>query len=279
MLDLRVGIASGAVVTGDLEKEAASQRESVIGSIVHLAARLVARAAPGGVVIDDATQQLTGRFFEYRSLGRLRLKGFDQRVQAWLVLRALSAWPRRFEAKHPDRHLSAFVGASSRSPCCARAGSAPREATVPRWCSRATGIGKSRLAREVRREARDGGAMVLDIDCSQRAANTPLGPIARLVKRLIGAPPPNRPAQTHTPDLDACPSGIGPRRPCVPYVASLLDVSGPPADAAESADRFRERMIGVLVEMCRRSRLGSRSSSCTRTHIGPTRRRCNWWSR
>ena len=59
------------------------------------------------------------------------------------------------------------------------------------------GIGKSRLAREVRREARDGGAMVLDIDCSQRAANTPLGPIARLVKRLIGG------AATESPGAEA----------------------------------------------------------------------------
>src|SRR4029077_9430305 len=51
------------------------------------------------------------------------------------------------------------------------------------------GVGKSRLGREIRGEALQSGAMLLDIDCSPRAANTPLSPIGTLLRRMIGGRP------------------------------------------------------------------------------------------
>jgi class 3 adenylate cyclase/tetratricopeptide (TPR) repeat protein len=250
-LDLRVGIASGPVVTGDLEREANSVQESVIGSIVHLAARLVAKASPGRVVIDDATRDLTGRFFEYRDLGRLRLKGFDDRVQAWQVLRP-SAVASRFEAKHAD-HLSPFVGRAEPLALLRDAWNralASEGSTIV--LTGDAGIGKSRLAREVRREALEAGATVLDIDCSERSANTPLAPVATLLRHLVGGL--SRDSDVVAARVRAWLSdvlGAAAAHLAFPYLASLLGLKTAPADAAESPERFRERLIGLLVDVVR----------------------------
>ena len=75
-LHVRVGIATGTVVVGDLIGEHTAQEEAVIGETPNLAARLQALAQPGAVVIASSTQRLTGGLFEYRDLGTIELKGF-----------------------------------------------------------------------------------------------------------------------------------------------------------------------------------------------------------
>jgi class 3 adenylate cyclase len=71
-LQVRIGIATGLVVVGDLLGEGAAQEQAVVGETPNLAARLQALAAPGAVVVSASTRQLTGGLFEYRNLGTLR---------------------------------------------------------------------------------------------------------------------------------------------------------------------------------------------------------------
>src|SRR5215468_4043642 len=59
-LVVRVGIATGLVVVGDLIGTGAAQEEAVVGETPNLAARLQALAEPGAVVIAAATRRLTG---------------------------------------------------------------------------------------------------------------------------------------------------------------------------------------------------------------------------
>jgi len=96
-LQVRVGIATGLVVVGDLIGAGAAQEQTVVGETPNLAARLQALAEPGAVVIAAATRRLTGGLFEYRDLGTVALKGFAENVPAWQVLGA-SAIESRFEA-------------------------------------------------------------------------------------------------------------------------------------------------------------------------------------
>jgi class 3 adenylate cyclase len=96
-LQVRVGIATGLVVVGDLIGAGAAQEQAVVGETPNLAARLQARATPGAVVIAASTHRLTGGLFEYRDLGTLTLKGFAKNVSAWQVLGAGTA-ESRFEA-------------------------------------------------------------------------------------------------------------------------------------------------------------------------------------
>ena len=96
-LQVRVGIATGLVVVGDLIGEGAAQEEAVVGETPNLAARLQALAEPGAVVIGRAHVGSIGGLFDYRDLGRVALKGFAETVRAWQVLGA-SAAESRFEA-------------------------------------------------------------------------------------------------------------------------------------------------------------------------------------
>jgi len=96
-LQVRVGIATGVVVVGDLIGAGAAQEQTVVGETPNLAARLQALAEPGAVVIAASTRRLTGGLFDYRDLGTMALKGFAENVPAWQVL-GTSAAESRFEA-------------------------------------------------------------------------------------------------------------------------------------------------------------------------------------
>ncbi|MDP6842862.1 MAG: adenylate/guanylate cyclase domain-containing protein, partial [Rhodospirillales bacterium] len=56
-LQVRVGIATGSVVAGDIIGEGASEEHAVLGVTPNLAARLQSLAPPNGLVISDATQR------------------------------------------------------------------------------------------------------------------------------------------------------------------------------------------------------------------------------
>ena len=74
---VRIGIAAGEPVTanGDL-----------FGAAVQQAARLVDRAAPGGIVVSAAVRDLAiGKGFSFGKARQVRLKGFDEAVRSFEV--------------------------------------------------------------------------------------------------------------------------------------------------------------------------------------------------
>jgi class 3 adenylate cyclase len=105
---VRVGIATGLVVVGDLVGSGDAQERGVVGETPNLAARLQALAEPGQVVISDSARRLVGGMFECRDLGRVALKGFADSIQAWHVLGASSA-ESRFYARG-EAELTPLVG-------------------------------------------------------------------------------------------------------------------------------------------------------------------------
>jgi class 3 adenylate cyclase/predicted ATPase len=107
-LEVRIGVATGLVVVGDLIGERASQEQAVVGDAPNLAARLQALAEPGTIVVAASTRRLVGDLFKSRDLGRHEVKGFIERVNAWAV-EGLSDSKSRFEAAHAAR-LTSFVG-------------------------------------------------------------------------------------------------------------------------------------------------------------------------
>src|SRR5215467_6514541 len=96
-LQIRVGIATGLVVVGDLIADDPAHECEVVGETPNLAARLQALAEPDTVVIDGDTRRLLGELFEYRALGPVLVRGFDDPVVAWQVT-GRSAVESRFKA-------------------------------------------------------------------------------------------------------------------------------------------------------------------------------------
>ncbi|HEX6115284.1 MAG TPA: adenylate/guanylate cyclase domain-containing protein, partial [Geminicoccaceae bacterium] len=107
-LAARVGIATGLVMVGELIGEGAAREQTVVGETPNLAARLQALAAPGSVVISQATRRLVGGLFELADLGPQCLKGFAEPLSAFRVEGEGRA-EGRFEALHGE-HLTPLVG-------------------------------------------------------------------------------------------------------------------------------------------------------------------------
>ena len=94
---VRIGVATGLVVVGELIGEGTAQERNVVGETPNLAARLQSLADPGTLVIAETTHRLAGGLFEYRDFGAVSLTGFAGPVPVWQVLRP-SAVESRFEA-------------------------------------------------------------------------------------------------------------------------------------------------------------------------------------
>jgi class 3 adenylate cyclase len=98
-LRVRVGIATGLVVVGDLVGAGESYERGVVGETPNLAARLQGLAEPNSVVIAEATRKLLGNLFELEDIGPHNLKGVEGPTRAWTALRPASV-ESRFEALH-----------------------------------------------------------------------------------------------------------------------------------------------------------------------------------
>jgi class 3 adenylate cyclase len=96
-LRVRLGIATGLAVVGDLIGEGAAQERGVVGETPNLAARLQALAMPNTLVIAEATRRQIGGLFELADLGPQALAGFAEPQPAWRVV-GESGMLSRFEA-------------------------------------------------------------------------------------------------------------------------------------------------------------------------------------
>jgi class 3 adenylate cyclase/predicted ATPase len=96
---VRIGIATGPVVVGDLIGEGASQESAVVGSTPNLAARLQALASANTVVVSPGTHGLVKGQFEYKTLGEFEFKGVAEPVCVRQVV-GQTKTESRFAAAH-----------------------------------------------------------------------------------------------------------------------------------------------------------------------------------
>ena len=181
-LHVRVGIATGTVIVGDLIGEGASQEQAVIGETPNLAGRLQTVAEPGTVLICKSTRRLTGGHFEYRDLGPVALKGWAEPIQAWHVVRT-SGVESRFEAQHKTR-LTPLIGREEQIDLLLRRW---RTAVEGEGCvvvlTGEPGIGKSHIALALQERIQDEPHIVLRFFCSAHNVNSALFPFIGQLER------------------------------------------------------------------------------------------------
>ena len=98
-LQVRIGIATGPIVIGDLVSAGANIEKVAVGQTPNLAARLQGLAAPNTVVISPHTYRMLGQRFECRELGIHTLKGIPEPVLVREVTRQRDR-QSRFVAAH-----------------------------------------------------------------------------------------------------------------------------------------------------------------------------------
>src|SRR5690348_13312061 len=167
-LEVRIGINTGEVVTGD----PSAGHGFVSGDPVAVGKRLEQAAAPGEIVLGESTYRLVEHAVHATRLEPLRLKGKAEEAIAFRlesVDPAATAIPRRDDTrfvgqeKELERLHSAFRQAAS---------SGVRLVTIVGE----SGIGKSRLARELLRWL-EGQASVVVASCPPYGEGTTFSPI------------------------------------------------------------------------------------------------------
>ena len=200
-LQVRVGIATGLVVVGDLIGAGAAQEQAVVGETPNLAARLQALAEPGAVVIADGTRRLLGNLFELKDLGARDLKGIAGPARAWAALRARSVGSR-FDALHTTG-LTALVGREEESELLLRRWSRAKtgEGQVVLLSGEA-GIGKSRLTAALLERLAAEPHTRLRYFCSPQRTDSAFHPIIGQIERAAGLAYDDKP-QAKLDKLDA----------------------------------------------------------------------------
>jgi class 3 adenylate cyclase/predicted ATPase len=183
-LNVRLGLASGLVVVGDLIGAGAAQERGVVGETPNLAARLQGLAQPGTLAIADGTRRQIGALFEIEDLGTQSLAGFAVPQHAWRVL-GESGVVSRFEALRSE--ATPLVGREEEL-----------ELLLRRWqqakagegrvvlISGEPGIGKSRLTAALSERIASEPHTRLRYFCSPHHQDSALHPFITQLERAAG---------------------------------------------------------------------------------------------
>jgi hypothetical protein len=148
-LKMRIGINSGPVVVGSIGDDLRMDY-TAIGDTTNLAARLENLAKPGTILISTNTHKLVKNYFEFESIGDVKVKG-KKDAQIVYVLSGVAKVETRIEAAIA-KGLTKFVGRSKEIQILkeayekAKSGSGQVVGVVGE-----AGVGKSRLLIELRR--------------------------------------------------------------------------------------------------------------------------------
>jgi class 3 adenylate cyclase len=182
-LQVRIGIHTGLVVVGRIGNDLRMEY-TAIGDPTNLAARLQALAAPGAVVVSEATHRLTAGFFETHDLGLHGVKGKREPVRVFEVT-----------SERPGRSVLDALAARGLTPLAGRR----RElaALMEAFDDTAeghghlvfvvgeAGIGKSRLLLEFRRALDDRPHTWIEGRCASYGASTAFLPIVDMWRRSL----------------------------------------------------------------------------------------------
>jgi class 3 adenylate cyclase/predicted ATPase len=184
-LSVRIGIATGLVVVGDLGGAGALREHTVVGDTPNLAARLQALAEPGTVVVAASTRRLLGDRFRLRDLGFHKVKGIAEPIAAWAV-DGMSASESRFEAVHAAG-LTDLIGRENEIDfLLKRQRLAWKSEGQVVLISGEPGIGKSRLAAALEERIAGEPHTTLRYQCSPYHTNSALYPFIAQLERAAG---------------------------------------------------------------------------------------------
>jgi class 3 adenylate cyclase/predicted ATPase len=244
-LTVRIGIATGLVVVGDLIGAGDAQERGVVGETPNLAARLQALARPGTLVVADSTRRQLGTLFEIEDLGPQPLAGFGEPQHAWRVV-GESEVVSRFEALRSG--TTPLVGRDEELDLLTRRwqqakSGAGRVVLV----SGEPGIGKSRLTAALSQHIETEPHTRLRYFCSPHDQESALYPFIVQLERAAGFARDD----TATMKLDKLEALLGDAAEPgdLSLIAEMLSLSGgerfPPLDL--SPQRKKERTLAALL--------------------------------
>jgi|CXWL01.1.fsa_nt_gi class 3 adenylate cyclase/tetratricopeptide (TPR) repeat protein len=222
-LAVRISLATGPVVVGKDSPDGGAEAGLAVGEAPNMAARLLALASPGEIVIAASTRRLLGNTFSLTDLGLHSLKGIPEPVQAWRLDEARLG-EGRFKAAHGESRIAPLVGREKEATflercwqqACGGAGRVVQIGGQP-------GIGKSRLTQELRQRISAPHA-ALHYQCSPYHLNSPLYPFIEELESSAGFVREDTPEQ-RLEKLEAALADLAPHmEDAVPLFTALLSL-------------------------------------------------------
>jgi class 3 adenylate cyclase/predicted ATPase/predicted RNA-binding Zn-ribbon protein involved in translation (DUF1610 family) len=182
---VRIGLATGLVVIGELVGAGEAQERNVVGETPNLAARLQAIAVPNTVIIAATTRRLAGEIFEYETIEPLELKGFAEPITAFRVVRERTI-AGRFEVLRAAT-LTPLIGRDEEMELLQRRWQKvkEREGRVVLLCGE-PGIGKSRLTTALEESVKHEAHACLRYFCQPHHQGSALQPVLGQLQHAAG---------------------------------------------------------------------------------------------
>jgi len=222
-LRVRIGIASGLAVVGDLVGTGEAQERGIVGETPNLAARLQALAEPNAIIVADGTRREIGALFEVCDLGRQTLAGFAEPQRAWRIIgedRELS----RFEALRSG--ATPLVGRDEEIALLRRSWARTRDGEGHAvLIGGEAGVGKSRLSAAFFEHIREEPHLRLRHFCSPYHQDSALHPIIVRLERAAGFAP-DDPPERRLDRLEALLALTAPSTEELALFAELLSLPG-----------------------------------------------------
>ncbi|HEU0154990.1 MAG TPA: adenylate/guanylate cyclase domain-containing protein, partial [Stellaceae bacterium] len=251
-LPVRIGVHSGPVVFGPVG-DPTGWDPTVIGDTANVARRIEEAAAPGTILVSEATAQLAQDFARLEPVGPLTLRGKPEPLSAY---RLLSASQRRSGLREvPSPRMANFVDRAGELASLhnflrrVEAGHGQAIGLVGE-----PGIGKSRLLAEFRRQLGDGRVTWLEGRCLSYGTQIPYLLVLDLLRGNCGIGDSDRPAEAIEKVRTVLAEvGIDPDE-SAPVLLHLLGIeSGAAAPALANPEAVKARAFETLRQLCLRS--------------------------
>src|SRR5579883_1201953 len=245
---VRIGIATGSVLVGDLFGAGEDARHEIVGTMPNLAARLQTFAPENAVVVASTTWRLVRNLFNAEDMGSRQVRGLGEPVNVWHVLgerrdtgRPAGVRPLLILTPIVDREIELQTILEIWSRAQAGQGRALLIVGEP-------GIGKSRLLAHFLGNL-DPQPEIRQFFCSPFLSSSPLGPATLYFSQRAEIDRDDLPG-TKLEKLTTLVEGSDrERQESLASLAWLFSLPYPPAGAAElSARQRRARALKGLAE-------------------------------